>query len=401
MDRRRFLELSTAAALTPVAACTTRLPGVASRPAGLGRAGQEPARARLRDLGLAVGELPTGPLNAITDIPGLLVGHTTLIRGPACTGVTAVLPHGGDLVREPVAAADFNLNGNGEFTGLGPVRRTGYLAAPIVLTDTGSVGVAYGAALGHMLAAPTPPHASPLRPEPVVGETWGDFLHDTGGRHLGPAHVAAALQGAAGGPVAEGSVGGGTAMRAFRFKAGMGTASRQVEIEGRDWAVGVLVQANCGRRRQLTVLGAPVGRRIDDLLPRRGSGTAGPAAEGNSLLAVVATDAPLSPLQLGWLGKRAALGMARTGATSTHGSGDLIIALSTGARGPVRRARQVERVPSDRVDPLLLGAVEATEEAVLNSLTAAATTTGRDGNTIYALPLDRLVEAVRRHRGSR
>ncbi|MFH1567816.1 MAG: P1 family peptidase [Gemmatimonadota bacterium] len=399
MNRRRFLEISAGAALLPAAGCA----GSLVTAGGEGRA--PGARARLRDLGIAVGDLPPGRHNAITDVPGVAVGHTTLIRGdgplvrgqgPIRTGATAVLPHRGDLAAEPVAAADFNLNGNGELTGLGPLRRTGFLGAPVLLTDTGSVGVAYSAALAHLLASSPQLFERPFRPEPVVGETWGDFLHDTAGGHLRVEHVRAAIDGAAGGPVAEGSVGGGTAMRAYRFKAGIGTASRLVQLGDRTCALGVLVQANCGRRDQLTVLGVPVGREMADLLPERGPGGTEPAA-GNSLLVIVATDAPLLPLQLGWLCKRAALGLARTGGTSTHGSGDLMLAFSTAARGPVDGPRELELVRSSQVDPLLSAAVEATEEAILNSLTAAETMVGRDGNTIHALPLDRLVAVMARY----
>lgn len=402
MDRRRFLELTAAAALVPATACAPAPAGRASPAPGAVPVGGGP-RARLRELGIVIGDLPTGLHNAITDVPGVMVGHTTLVsgrgarrpgHGPVRTGVTAILPHGGDLVAEPVTAADLNLNGNGELTGLGPVRRTGYLGAPILFTDTGNVGAAYGAAMGHLLAAGASPFEGSLCPAPVVGETWGDFLHDTAGRHLRPEHVAAALEGAAAGPVAEGSVGGGTAMRAFQFKAGIGTASRQIRVADRTYTVGVLVQANCGRRHQLTIAGVPVGRAIADLLPERGIETGPAPAAGNSLLVALATDAPLMPLQLGWLCKRAALGMARTGATSTHGSGDLTIAFSTGARGSVEGSRRVDMLRPERVDPLLTAAVEATEEAILNSLTAAATMVGRDDNIIHGLPLDRLAQVM-------
>ena len=405
MKRRRFLELSAAAALAPAAGCAPRLTGLGGEPTLPSPEG-DAARARLRDLGLAVGNLPTGTHNAITDVPGVLVAHTTLIRGdgprvpgqgPVRTGVTAILAHGDDLVGEPVTAADYNLNGNGELTGLGPVRRTGYLATPILFTDTGNVGAAYSAAMGHMMSSGRSPFDSALRPEPVVGETWGDFLHDTGGGHLRPEHVRAALTGASGGPVAEGAVGGGTAMRAFRFKAGIGTSSRRIAMGDETYTLGVLVQANCARRDQLTVLGVPVGLEIADLLPERGTARRTPLPEGNSLLVALATDAPLLPLQLGWLCKRAALGMARTGATSTHGSGDLMIAFSTGTRGPVEATRCVATLRPGRVDPLLRAAVEATEEAMLNSLTSAVTLSGCDGNTIHALPLDRFAAVMQRH----
>lgn len=384
-SRRQFLGLGLGAALLG------RLPVVAQpSPAG---------RVRLRQLGLAIGSLPTGPLNAITDVAGVRVGQVTLIagegplvigKGPVRTGVTAILPHAGVLSREPVLAADFTLNGNGELTGMGPLRRSGWLGAPILFTDTGSVGAAYNAALGYMLERDPEALSGALRPEPVVGETWADFLHDTAGGHLHPEHVRQALEEAQGGPVAEGGTGGGTGMRAYEFKAGTGTASRQVECEDRRYTVGVLVQANHGRRAQLLIDGVPVGREIPDLLPQRPDQT-------KSMLAVVATDAPLLPLQLRQLAKRVGLGMARTGAISTHSSGDLFLAFSTVQRRTSAPAQPLEVLADGQLTRLYQGVVEAAEEAILNALTMAQTTSGRDGRTIHALPLDRLIEVLRRH----
>ena len=389
MDRRRFLARAGAALATlPLAAA-------ASVPAG--EPLLAPGRARLRDLGIAIGSLSPGTHNAITDVAGVAVGHATLIsgegplvvgRGPVRTGVTAVLAREGNLARTPLAAADLTLNGNGELTGVGAVRRSGRLGAPILFTDTGSIGPVYEGGLDWMLQRDPGLFGYPGRPEPVVGETWADFLHDTAGRHVLPGHAVAAIESARSGPVAEGCVGGGTGMRAYSFKAGIGTASRLVPVAGTAYTVGVLLQANHGRRPQLRVDGVPVGREIPDLLPERGPGP--PAAPGNSLLIAVATDAPLLPLQLRRLCKRAALGMARTGGISTHGSGDLIIAFSTAAEsGRV--------LHFSHLSALYQGVVEATEEAILNSLTAAATTTGRDGNTIHALPLDRFAAVMRSH----
>ena len=312
------------------------------------------------------------------------------------TGVTAVLPHGGDLCAEPVLGADLTLNGNGELTGLGPLRRTGRLGAPILLTDTGNVGTVYDGAMEYMLAAYAGMGKGGFWPEPVVGETWGDFLHDTAGRHIRPEHVAGALRSAGSGPVPEGSVGGGTAMRAFRFKAGIGTASRLVERGAHTFTVGVLVQANFGRRAGLLVKGVPVGSHLDDLLPQRGAAAA-PVPEGNSLLAVAATDAPLLPIQLRRVCKRMALGMARTGGTSTHGSGDLFVAFSTHNRVPCAGAGILQILPSSHITSVFEAVVEATEEAILNSLTAASTMVGRDGNIVHALPLDRLVSLMRQY----
>lgn len=395
LSRRRFLGLSLTAAALPTIACAPA--ATSSRASG--------ARARLRDLGIIIGDLPTGPFNAITDVPGVRVGHTTLIRGagplitgqgPVRTGVTAILPRPDPPWKRPVFAADLTINGNGEFTGLGPVRRTGLLGGPILLTDTGSVGRVHDGAVQWALARDADAFDGPVRPDPVVGETWADFLNDTIGRHVGSTEVARALTSADFGPVAEGCVGGGTGMRAFQFKAGIGTASRLVPAGAEDadgaWRIGVLVQANFGARHQLLVNGVPVGREIVDLLPARGSKRAAP--DGNSLLIVIATDAPLMPVQLQRLCRRAALGMARTGAVSTHGSGDLAIAFSTGNEAGPAAAESLQVLHASRMSWMHRGVVEATEEAILNSLTAATTMVGRDGNTIHALPLDRLLQAM-------
>jgi len=398
MDRRRFLGIGLSLAALPGLGCAVRLAS--------GEAVAVVGRRRLRELGIRIGTLPQGPLNAITDVPGVAVGHVTLIQGsgplrvgsgPVRTGVTAVLPHRGDLSAAPVLAADLTLNGNGELTGLGPLRRTGRLGAPILLTDTGNVGTVYDGAMEYMLSEYASLGSGGFRPEPVVGETWGDFLHDTAGRHLRSEHVATALDSAGSGPVPEGSVGGGTAMRAFRFKAGIGTASRLVRREGRTYTVGVLVQANFGRREGLLVQGVPVGSHfIDDLVPQRGS-AGDPPAEGNSLLAVAATDAPLLPIQLRRVCKRMALGMARTGGTSTHGSGDLFLAFSAHNRVPYAGSSDLQILAPSHMTSVFEAVVEATEEAILNSLTTASTMVGRDGNTIYALPLDRLVSLMRQY----
>lgn len=400
LSRRQFLGLSLTAAALPAIACA---PATSSRSSGAG------ARARLRDLGIIIGDLPTGPFNAITDVPGVRVGHTTLIRGhgplvigqgPVRTGVTAILPRSDLPWKRPVYAADLTINGNGEFTGLGPVRRTGLLGGPILLTDTGSVGRVHDGAVQWALARDEGVFDGPVRPDPVVGETWADFLNDTMGRHVTGVEVARALTSADIGPVAEGCVGGGTGMRAFQFKAGIGTASRLVPAGSRDadgaWRIGVLVQANFGGRHQLLVKGAPVGREIVDLMPERGSPREAP--DGKSLLIVIATDAPLMPVQLQRLCRRAVLGMARTGAVSTHGSGDLAIAFSTGNEAGPAAAESLQVLHASRMSWMHRGVVEATEEAILNSLTAATTMTGRDGNTIHALPLDRLLDVMHHHR---
>ena len=391
IDRRRFLEMGIGLATLPL------IGGVP----GISRAEQTQKRARLRELGIAIGSLEPGEHNAITDVSGIRVGQVTLIEGdgplvvgegPVRTGVTALLPHDGDITREQLFAADFDLNGNGEMTGMGFIRRSGRLGAPILLTNTSSVGAVYDGAMRYMLEMNPELFDGGRHPEPVVGETWADFLNDTAGRHVRPEHAVEALRRASGGAVAEGCVGGGTGMRAFRFKAGIGTASRRVVCGERTFTVGVLVQANFGGREQLRVDGVPVGREIPDLMPERGN-----EGKTNSLLVVIGTDAPLIPVQLRRLCKRAALGMARTGGISTHGSGDLTVAFSTAQRLSKRSVAEVAMLSNRFISRIFQGVVEATEEAILNSLTAAYTMTGRDGNIIHALPLDRLVAVMRQH----
>ncbi|NKB69833.1 MAG: S58 family peptidase [Candidatus Latescibacteria bacterium] len=391
MQRRHFLRLGGGIALggVPVlGACARLAPAQAAAP-----------RVRLRQLGIVIGSLQPGPFNAITDVAGVAVGHVTLIRGegalvpgqgPVRTGVTAVLPHRGDYTREQLFAADFTLNGNGEMTGLGPVRRTGRLGAPILLTNTSSIGSVYDGAMGHMLGLNPDLFAQQPYPEPLVGETWADYLNDTVGRHVRPEHAVEALEAARSGSVQEGCVGGGTGMRAYQFKAGIGTSSRQAVCRGQTYTVGVLVQANHGRRSQLMVDGVPVGREIPDLLPERGGKT-------KSLLVVIATDAPLIPIQLQRLCKRAALGMARTGAISTQGSGDLLVAFSTAQKLTEAPVQPIQQLANSQITRLYQGVVEGVEEAILNALTAAYTMTGRDGNTIHALPLERLVDIMRQY----
>jgi D-aminopeptidase len=400
LSRRRFLGLSLSAAALPAFGCASGTTMTTFRRTG--------ERARLRDLGITIGDLPTGPFNAITDVPGVRVGHTTLIvgngplvvgQGPVRTGVTAILPRPDPPWRRPVFAADLTINGNGEFTGLGPVRRTGVLGGPILLTDTGSVGRVHDGGVQWALARDADAFDGPVRPDPVVGETWANFLNDTVGRHVGSVEVARALTTAADGAVLEGCVGGGTGMRAFQFKAGIGTSSRLVPAGRQDadgaWHLGVLVQANFGSRHHMVVNGVPVGREIVDLMPERGS----PKQEspGNSLLIVIATDAPLLPVQLQRLCRRAVLAMGRTGAVSTHGSGDLAIAFSTGNEVGPAAADSLQVLHSSRMSWMHTAVVEATEEAILNSLTMATTMIGRDDNTIHALPLDRLLDVMGRY----
>lgn len=380
------------------------------------------ARPRLRDLGIVIGTMPTGRWNAITDVPGVRVGHVTRIegegplvpgRGPIRTGVTAILP-ADDVVRAPVSAARFTLNGNGELTGLASVDRRGLLETPVLLTDTSNIGRVMNGAITWLLDTyPELGDTSPV-PIPVVGETWAAFLHDAEGRHLTDEHVLAALRGASSGPVAEGAVGGGTGMMAYQFKGGIGTASRRLPATRRtakgepaasaaqsapavadrpeQYTLGVLVQANHGGRAQLRIDGVPVGAEIQDLMPLE------PPKKSKSILLVGATDAPLLPEQLGQLCKRMAIGLARTGATSTHGSGDLLLFFSTGARSLRGEAVREAHIWNDeRIDVFLKAAVEAAEEAILNALCAAQTMTGINGNTAYALPVERLPSIFREH----
>lgn len=365
---------------------------------------------RARDLGITIGQMTPGAKNAITDVPGVSVGHATLIagdgplvvgEGPVRTGVTVVLPHDGEIGSEPVFAGTHTLNGNGELTGLEWVRESGMLTTPIGLTNTHSVGVVRDALVAASVRA-----AEPERPRwalPVVGETWDGYLNDIDGQHVTAEHVFVALAAASDGPVPEGCVGAGTGTKAFGFKAGIGTASRVVAEEHGGHAVGVLVQANHGRRDRLSVDGVPIGREITrDEVP-------GPEVrqpDGGSIIVVVATDAPLLPHQCRRLAQRASLGIARGGGGGEHSSGDIVIAFATGNRGLRPEEDEAAPVTAElrmlndvHIDALFWAAIEATEEAVLNSLVAAETMTGRDGITFHALPHDRLREVMARYRG--
>jgi D-aminopeptidase len=375
---------------------------------------------RTRDLGITIGLGQPGPLNAITDVAGVRVGHATIIegegplvvgRGPVRTGVTVVMPRGPDAWREPVFAGCHRLNGNGELTGLEWVRESGKLTTPIAITNTHSVGVVRDA-----LVAASVEHVDPNSAWwslPVVGETYDGLLNDINGFHVRPEHLRAALDSAVGGPVMEGNVGGGTGMVCHEFKGGIGTASRVVPPDRGGHTVGVLVQANYGKRAWLRVDGVPVGAEIGiDEVPSaydqaRAPGTPPPGS--GSIIIVVATDAPLLPYQLERLAQRAGLGLARAGGTGGHTSGDLFIAFATGNRLPVEDenypqllAYEVRTVGDVVVDALFDATIEATEEAIINALVAAETMTGRDGITAHALPHDRLLEVMTRYgRGPR
>ena len=364
-----------------------------------GAPAQTPTRAR--DLGVPF-EGDPGPRNAITDVSGLEVGHTTILReeGPVRTGVTAVLPRG-RMSRTGVFANWFALNGNGEMTGTTWVSDRGILKGPVLITNTYSVGAVHEAAIA-WAEANLGFRAWTL---PMVAETWDGFLNDITGFHVRREHVFAALDSARGGPVEEGSVGGGTGMRTFEFKSGIGTASRRVGTGGADYTVGVLVQSNFGRRPQLKIAGVPVGREIPDLLPENPpSPEAGPPAprggRDGSIIIVAATDAPLLPHQLKRLARRASLGLGRLGSISMNGSGDIFVAFSTAneeaAANESGEARLRILANSD-LNPLFEGVVQATEEAIVNSMVAARDMTGVNGRRIYAIPHERLRDILRRH----
>jgi len=368
---------------------------------------QQP-RPRARDLGVVVGILPSGPLNAITDVAGVKVGHTTVVRdADVRTGVTAVVPHGGNLFQEKVPAGIVVGNGFGKLMGSTQVRELGEIETPILLTSTLNVPRVADALIDWMLARAGNEQVRSINP--IVAETNDGYLNDGRGRHVGRAEVVAALESAASGPVEEGSVGAGTGTIAFGFKGGIGTSSRVVPARLGSYTVGVLVQSNFGG--VLTIGGAPVGRelgryylreQIEGAAPKdqaRGADDPADRADG-SIIVVVATDAPLDARNLERLAARALLGVARTGSAATNGSGDYAIAFSTFDGNRVETtegSRSSVVLGNESTSPLFLAAIEATEEAIYNSLLRAETMTGRDGHTIEALPLDRTLEVLRRY----
>jgi D-aminopeptidase len=358
-----------------------------------------PERCRLRDLGVAVGGLPAGPLNAITDVPGVRVGHCTVSwggpelpsgSGPARTGVTAVFPHGDDLWHQRVVAGAHAANGVGELIGISAVREWGLVETPILLTNSQSAGAVYDATVRWIMDH-QPGAGLEDAVMPVVGECDDGFLNDLRGMHVKEEHVRAALEGAKDGPVAEGCVGAGAGMSCFDFKAGIGTSSRLVSAHGCQWTVGVLALTNFGVRHRLCIDGVPVGREITDLMPLENR-------EG-SCIVVLATDAPLSARQCERMAKRCALGLAATGSYASDGSGEIMLAFTTAHRVPRTAAEPLAlaSVANDHMAELFAAAVDSTAEAVVNSLCMAETTVGRDGQAAYAMPLDCLVEVMRRH----
>ncbi len=353
-------------------------------------------------LGIHIGRLSPGRYDAITDVAGVRVGQVTHISGsgrlvpgsgPVRTGVTAVLPRT-DVWHRKVYAAAWALNGNGEMTGTTWVNEAGWMEVPVLLTDTLSVGrVDDGVVSWYLKQYPDVGIGDDV-PLPVVAECDDAFLNDMQGRHTTAADAVAALDAATGGPVAQGGVGGGTGMISFEFKGGIGTASRVLTSRDGGYTTGVLVNTNTARRDELTIDGVPVGANIQDLLPRE------PNAGNGSIIIVIATDAPLVHDQLERLAKRAALGLARTGATARTGSGDLIIAFSTAnvvAHYPSARTATITVLDQYHINPLFDATEDATEEALINALLAGQTTIGRDGNTVYGLPHDRLLQIMRRY----
>ncbi|WNG55557.1 P1 family peptidase [Archangium gephyra] len=411
------------------AASSQAAPSLASAPAKPTPAASDPvrpdlAKPRARGLGITFGG-KTGPANAITDVPGVEVGHTTLIsgegklavgKGPVRTGVTAVLPRGRERMAEPVFAASYALNGNGEVTGTIWVGESGLLNGPVMLTNTSSVGVVRDAVvdwgarrgLGWELGLP------------VVAETWDGFLNDIYGFHVKPEHALRTIDGARGGPVAEGNVGGGTGMMCHGFKGGIGTASRKLPDSQGGYTLGVLVQCNYGSRRLFSVEGVPVGEEIRDFqacytgrevpsspligkmrpCAQSASLATPPLPEGmGSIIVLVATDAPLLPHQLGRISRRVPLAIGKMGGLGEDSSGDIFLAFSTQSTKPPdgSQVAQVSSLDNGHLNPLFEATVQATQEAILNALLAADTMTGADGIRVFSLPHDRLVQALRKY----
>ena len=366
--------------------------------AGISFAGEAP---RARDLGIPFDGSP-GPLNAITDVASVTVGHATVIEDlpdgrAARTGVTAILPRGRGSLLQPVFAAWFALNGCGEMTGTTWIEESGQLDGPVMLTNTHSVGTVHQATIAWRIRQGEADATGYFWSTPVVAETWDGYLNDINGFHVTPEHVDAALESAASGPVAEGNVGGGTGMVCYEFKGGIGTASRVVQVLGNAYTVGVLVQTNYGLRDQLHIAGVPVGKYLRE--NRVYSEPDPDADETGSIIVVVGTDAPLLPHQLKRIAHRAALGLARNGSISGNGSGDIFVAFSTAdeSLGAVDRLLSHRSVPNDEIDSLFAATVQAVEEAIINALVAARDMTGDQGHTVTALPHDELKEVMQRY----
>jgi D-aminopeptidase len=353
---------------------------------------------RARDLGVPFEGTP-GPLNAITDVKGVEVGHTTLISGegalqvgvgPVRTGVTAILPRG-KASNDAVFGGWFTENGAGEMTGTTWLEDSGFLDGPVMITNTHSVGVVHDAVIAWKVKQGVPDQEGYWWSAPIVAETWDGDLNDVNGFHVKPEHVFRAIETAHSGPVEEGNVGGGTGMICHEFKGGIGTASRVLSATNGGYTVGVLVQCNYGDRDQLRIAGVPVGREIQDNKVRN--------KDVGSIIVVVATDAPLIPTQLKRVARHVAMGLARDGGYAANGSGDIFVAFSTANPGAIalNGPHQVTMLPNDSLDPIFLATVQATEEAVVNALVAAETMTGINNHTVIALPHDRLREVLTKY----
>jgi D-aminopeptidase len=364
--------------------------------AAAGRAAEKP---RARAVGVPFDGTP-GPLNAITDVAGVTVGHSTIIlgegalkvgEGPVRTGVTAILPRGRETMNDPVFAGWFALNGAGEMTGTTWVEESGFLEGPVMITNTHSVGAVHQGTIAWRVKEGGPDATGYWWSNPLVAETWDGELNDINGFHVQQSNVFEALSGAKPGPVAEGNVGGGTGMICNGFKGGIGTASRKLSEQAGGYTVGALVQCNYGRKLDLTIAGVPVGREI-----------AGPGArddDAGSIIIVVATDAPLLPTQLKRLARRAGLGLARVGSIAGNGSGDIFIAFSTANPGAARPTGLVTLtdLPNDRMNPLFAATAQSVEEAIVNAMIAAETMKGANNVVVRALPPDDLKRILRKY----
>ena len=356
---------------------------------------------RARDLGIPFDGTP-GRYNAITDVPGVTVGFETIVRDlpdnkAVRSGVTAILPRGSETNNQPVYGGWFSLNGNGEMTGTTWVEESGFIEGPIMITNTHSVGAVHEGTIRWRFENGAADSSGYWWSLPVIAETWDGYLNDINGFHVRPEHAAAAIETASGGIVQEGNVGGGTAMNCFEYKCGTGTSSRVTQVADDTHTVGVLVQANFGRRDNLIVAGVPVGKHLRDEMVF--SSTMPDFAGFGSIIIVVGTDAPLLPHQLKRLTRRAALGLSRTGSIASNGSGDIFIAFSTGNED-VNQATSgagIESVPNEEIVPLFEATVQATEEAIINALVAGRTMTGNRGNTVTAIDHQQLQQVLRQY----
>lgn len=362
---------------------------------------------RARDLGIPFSGTP-GPLNAITDVQGVEVGHSTIItgkgenkvgKGPVRTGVTAIFPRGKQF--NPVYANWYSLNGNGEMTGTTWVTESGFLETPIMITNTNSVGVVRDAVLKWYVDTNWYGEEDWWYTYPVVGETYDGFLNDIYGFHVKESHVREAIDNAKPGPVEEGNVGGGTGMLTLGFKGGIGTSSRIIQVGGEQYTLGVLVQSNFGAKRNLSIAGVPVGWELRDTLNTEfHAPPSNRRQEGDgSIIVILATDAPLLPHQLKRIAHRIALGVGQVGGRGSNGSGDIFLAFSTANKDAFNRdsSTTVQTLPNDRITPLFEATVEAVEEAIVNAMIAAETMEGIHGNKAYALPHDLLIDILKKY----